>query len=675
MINNSIINRATMLAATLAILVLATCLLLTRWRPEPAPAALPNSANGPALAVEEGSVEQPSRKASVVPIAPGVFAGSIIDRAAADGAPVAMNGHVVIARAEEVSVSPDGHQQFRSFVFGGGAPEPCALGGASYEVQQGRWSMPIAEAPLSLVRVELGGRSWRLRGERQIRPGATEGTYFAEAPERCEIVVMTDAASPRAEDVHLLANAIVPDGIPIRIATTEASAAPPTAVPATLRKAPEPPYNAVRLADSSSNSLHFDAVDYERELWVGRKGHQWERLRWLPTDRRREVRLLAQCELRIALTGLEEQPGSYGLRVCKRAGIVASWSDLRRSGLLTVAGIGAGDCQLIVSRSTDGGSVTVTERRTEVLPYIVNEVTLSVTAAARAPGELLVGYCDPLHMLDERSLLTVHAVGEMTSAFHRLGDVRNPTGSDPGGVGYALLRNIPAGDYLVSFDALAEARSVSVASGGQSTVNFDLADLAAILEVHLHRDAAREVDDEKVISWQYVKGDESPAEGTRSAIRQAPAQVVSRQGVFSFRARPGRLAIRLRSTGSASVDDVRVVTVPSGITRLFWEDQGQRHGLVRIRVERVPQTQLGVVVAVAGDAFRDAGACPVHRQWRYVEFDRDSATVEIDCFLPLGTTINPRVAKQAGLEFDLESLGPQTVNGTAVSLLAKWRLR
>lgn len=145
--------------------------------------------------------------------------------------------------------------------------------------------------------------------------------------------------------------------------------------------------------------------------------------------------------------------------------------------------------------------------------------------------------------------------------------------------------------------------------------------------------------------------------------------------MFSFRSRPGRLAIRLRSTGSASVDDVRVVTVPSGITRLFWEDQGQRHGLVRIRVERVPQTQLGVVVAVAGDAFRDAGACPVHRQWRYVEFDRDSATVEIDCFLPLGTTINPRVAKQAGLEFDLESLGPQTVNGTAVSLLAKWRLR
>ncbi|QDV05637.1 RNA polymerase sigma factor [Planctomycetes bacterium Poly30] len=342
-------------------------------------------------------IAKPQREAIVVPEAlarpdDGLFHGRLVERVGEELRPLKGDASIRLASSADVEIEAregqpdellltsflgDRSDEFLSVALEG---EPCA-------VLDGAWSMPIPEADLVVMDVDHEGRRYRPVGSRVVPAGTATLTMQVERIRNGSLTVLDDRGRPITTGIDVRVAVEVPMGRRIRMTLMPFSIAVGGSSPPVAPDLHQPGQKAGWLARDASSPVAVLPSDYQRVLWVGKAGHQWEKLNWPVGSPSAEVTLRGMGGLEIEVLNRQEAGGLYQLYLVRGRENAAYWDSVRRNGIYRADGIGSGRHDLIVHRKRASRIKLVHRQPVDIVPGQVTQVMLDLASLVKESPE------------------------------------------------------------------------------------------------------------------------------------------------------------------------------------------------------------------------------------------------------------------------------------------------
>lgn len=425
----------------------------------------------------------------------GLLRGTLYDLSAGERKLFPGEAKIRFAPASSVTIQVEGEEDESLSFFdytmertagGERVPVPTALAGVEFPVQDGKWSMPQPTEAMVAVGLSSGGDAWRLVSGRQVAAGSSTAAVQARAPQTGKLHVSVQGMPGVAQGITVLEALVIPMGQQVRVrqeASVEPSYDAPDRDRSGLRAAPEPPDHAAEVALETTSPVTIKMREYHREIWVGKPGYQWERLRWSPRLEEAHVELRPVGRFEIELHNADNTGGAFDLRLVRDRRMIAHWDQVMGDGIFPAKDLGAGEYRVLLRRKGQGGLtdlydsvVTVVSGKTRVLAIDVaalGEAELGGIRVAITPPPSGTLYSDYLTVV-----VSPKGAGAGASAQGRHHALRNMplVGSDR----ILELTYLRAGDYQAHVFPSSIVREFTVEVGEVQDMSIDLSSVAEI---------------------------------------------------------------------------------------------------------------------------------------------------------------------------------------------------
>lgn len=504
----------------------------------------------------------------------GLLRGTLYDLSSGDRKLFSEEAKIRFAPASSVTVELEGEEdESLSFleytmewtVSGERAPIPTALAGVEFPVKDGQWSMPQPTEAMVAVGLSTDGDAWRLVSGRQVAAGSSTAVVHARAPLTGKLHVSVQGMPGVAQGITVLEAPAIPMGQQVRVrqeASVEPSFDAPDRDRSGLRAAPEPPDHAADVALDTASPVTIKMREYHREIWVGKPGYQWERLRWSPRLEEAHVELRPVGRFEIELHNADNTGGAFDLRLVRDRRMVAHWNQVMGDGIFPVKDLGAGEYRLLLRRRTQGGLTDIYDSVVTVIGGETRVLAIDVAALGEAElGGIRAAITPPptgtLHSDYLTVVVSPKGVGAAASAQGKHHALRNMpfVGSDR----ILELTYLRAGDYQAHVFPSSIVREFTVVAGEVQDMSIDLSSVAEITVWPVAAEGEPELPESMLapgrLRWRVMEDREDPSgqdSGTLAGagVVQLPATWID--GAWRLLSVPGTLSAVVEPYGDGT---------------------------------------------------------------------------------------------------------------------------